>query len=447
MPPPDGARAGRHHRPRVRLPAGRQRDVPWGDPPGIASAALPDAISSQLPAAYRAAIPARRATTDTAHILGRVTVAAPGSGFLTLGQHEAKAAAQRAVARGRFRRTLLVHGPAGAGKGAYIEDLLALLFCQVADPNGRPCNACRGCRDARSKAHPDLLIGSPEAWREARSTGESIVAAARRWLLNASSSPIAGELRVVLIEGADRANEQIQNALLKALEEPAPRQMFILVADEPSQLLPTIRSRSQPLRIGTVPQVELRGWLIDHERLPADQADALARISGGLTGRAIGYARSPGMLEWRRRTQAELLDLLGRGRADRFGSARELMDAAARLGLPAPDETEPIGDDEPATRVPGAAQRAAALLIVEAWHGLARDLLLANAGRAALAPSAQLVDGLTAAASGIDRNRLIAFIRLLDRIQEGLRTNAAPRLAMEVAMLAWPSHPGRPVAG
>jgi len=375
-----------------------------------------------------------------------VTVAASGSGFLTLGQHEARAAAQRSVASGRFQRTLLVHGPAGAGKGAFIDDLLALLFCQAADPTGRPCNACRACRDARSRAHPDLVVGSPEAWRESRSTGESIVAAARRWLLEASTSPVAGDLRVVLIEGADRANEQIQNALLKALEEPAPRQMFILVADEPSLLLPTIRSRSQPLRIGTVARAELRAWLIDHERLPADQADALARISGGLSGRAIGYARSPGLLEWRRRTQAELLELMGRGRADRFSSARELLDGAGRLGLPAPDESDPIADDEPA-RVPGAAQRVAALLIADAWQGLARDLLLAAAGRAELTPSAQLVEGLDDARQGIAGDRLVAFIRLLDRIQDGLRTNAAPRLALEVAMLAWPTRPVRPVAG
>jgi DNA polymerase III delta prime subunit len=403
-------------------------------------------ISGWLPAAYGSASAPIRARTDAPHILGRVSVGASDSGFLTLGQHEARAAAQRAVASGRFQRTVLVHGPAGAGKGSFIDDLLALLFCQAADVATRPCNACRACRDARSRAHPDLLVGSPEAWRESRSTGESIVAAARRWLLEASTSPVAGDLRVVLIEGADRANEQIQNALLKALEEPAPRQMFILVADEPSLLLPTIRSRSQPLRMGTVSQAELRGWLIDRERLPADQADALARIAGGLSGRAIGYARSPGLLEWRRRTQAELLEALDRSRADRFSSARELLDAAARLGMPAPDEGEPIADDEPA-KVPGAAQRAAAMLVVDAWHGLARDLLLAAAGRAQLAPSAQLLDGLADAAHAIGRDRLVAFIRLLDRIQDGLRTNAAPRLALEVAMLAWPTRPARPIAG
>jgi DNA polymerase-3 subunit delta' len=375
-----------------------------------------------------------------------MTMAGVEAGFLSLGQPVARAAALRAAAAGRLQRTLLVHGAGGAGKGAFVDDLLALLFCQSDSTAGRPCNACRGCRDARARTHPDLVVGSPESWREGRATGESIVAAARRWLLTAAGSPIAGELRVVLIEGADRANEQTQNALLKALEEPAPRQMFVLVADEPARLLPTIRSRSQPLRVGSVPHAELRDWLIDHECLPADLADALARISGGLTGRAVGYARNDSLVAWRRRTQAELLALLARGRADRFSSVRELLDDAVRLGLPPPEESEATADEEPAP-VAGSAQRAAALLIVEAWQGLARDLLLAGAGRIELAAAAQLVDDLQLAAEGVVRPELVAFIALLERVADGLRANAAPRLALEMAMLAWPAAPGRPAAG
>ena len=185
-------------------------------------------------------------------------MAAPIAGFQSPGQPQARAAALRAAQSGRLQRTLLVHGPAGAGKGAFTNDLLALLFCQAEDPTLRPCNACRGCRDARARTHPDLVVGGPDQWREERATGESIVAVARRWLLASAGSPILADQRVILIEGADRANEQAQNALLKALEEPLPRQMFVLVADEPGRLLPTIRSRAQPLRVGPVPKAELR---------------------------------------------------------------------------------------------------------------------------------------------------------------------------------------------
>ena len=362
-------------------------------------------------------------------------MAAPTAGFLSLGQPTARAAVRRAAQSGRLRRTLLVHGPAGAGKGAFTDDLLALLFCQAEDPAARPCNACRGCRDARARAHPDLVVGSPERWREDRATGESIVASARRWLLASAGSPIASEQRVILIEGADRANEQAQNALLKALEEPSTRQMFILVADEPGRLLPTIQSRAQPLRVGPVPKAELRDWLVEHERQAPDRAAAVARLSGGLTGRAIAYAQKSDLLSWREATQRELLGLLAAGRAERFDSVRHLLDAAARVGSPLEEEAE--ATDEEAPSLAGAAQRSAALLVIGAWRDLTRDLLMAATGRPQLA-TIEAGEEIRQAALAVDRQSLVAFVVLAGRIADGLRDNAAPRLALEVAMLAWP---------
>lgn len=324
-----------------------------------------------------------------------------------------------------------------------MDDLLALLFCE-APAAQRPCNTCRGCREARARSHPDLVIGSPERWREGRSTGESIVAAARSWLNETAGAPIAGERRVVLVEGIDRANEQIQNALLKALEEPTGRHMFVLVADEPTRVLPTIRSRSQSLRVGAVPRRELVGWLVDHERLPVDQAEDLARIAGGMPGIAIGYARSPAAVDWRRRTQRELLGLVPRGRADRFGSVRDLLDDAGRLGReqPADGGEEGAGDGE-AARPTSAAQREAALLIVDAWLSLARDMLLSAAGRPGIAAAAAVIPDLRDAADRIGQPEIRGFISELERIRDALRMNAAPRLALETAMLAWPTGPAR----
>ena len=355
-------------------------------------------------------------------------------GFLSLGQAAARRIAERGMTHGRAGRTLLVHGPPGAGKDAFVDDLLALAFCTHADPARRPCNACRGCHDARARTHPDLVIGSPDGWRDARSTGESIVAVARRWLLEASGSPIVADRRIVLVERADRASEQIQNALLKALEEPSDRHAFILVADEPARLLPTIRSRCQALRIGPVPRDELVAHLMDVEKLPRDLADALARISGGLSGTATAFARNRDVLDWRRRVQAELLSLLERGRADRFASVRDLLDETVAL-VPA----RPAEDDE--ARTPASVQREAAILIVEAWIGVARDLLVAVAGRPVLAPGIELGPELESAAAGVDVPALLASIERLESVHAGLRENAAPKLALEAAMLAWPMLP------
>jgi hypothetical protein len=357
-------------------------------------------------------------------------------GFRSLGQQTARRIVRRSAARGPLSRTLLVSGPPGAGKGAFVDDLLALVFCTDADAARRPCNGCRGCRDARARTHPDLVVGSPEGWREQRSTGESIVAAARRWLLEAAGAPVVADRRVVLIEGADRANEQTQNALLKVLEEPTDRHTFLLVADEPRRLLPTIRSRCQPLRIGPVPQAELTAFLVDDRQLPEDLAAALARLSNGLVGRAVHLVENREVLAWRGRVQAELISLLERGRAVRFRAVRELLDETARLGAAAP-----APGDEDGARTPASAQRAAATLLVEAWLELTRDLMLVAAGRPELAPGGELGPQLEDAGPRIGAEPLVRFVGLLERIHDGLRENAAPRLALEVAMLAWPELP------
>ena len=365
-----------------------------------------------------------------------MTSTAADAGFRSLGQPVARRVVHQAAERGLLGRSFLVHGPPGADKDAFVDDLLALVFCAAEPGSERPCNACRGCRDARTRSHPDLVIGSPERWRELRATGESIVAAARRWLLDASGAPVVADRRIVLVEHADGANEQTQNALLKVLEEPTARHTFVLVADEPARLLPTIRSRCQPLRIGPVPRDELTAHLVDVMRLPADLADALARIAGGLSGTAQAYARDDERLAWRRRTQITLLGVLDRGRADRFAAVRDLVEEATAF------VAAPLATDEEGARTPASVRREAATAVVECWIALTRDLLVASAGRPELAPGAELGDGIPEAASRLAAGDLVRMVALLERIHAGLRENAAPGLSLEVAMLAWPTPSG-----
>ena len=204
---------------------------------------------------------------------------------------------------------------------------------------------------------------------------------ARRWLLASAGSPIVADQRVILIEGADRANEQAQNALLKALEEPSPRQMFVLVADEPGRLLPTIRSRAQPLRVGPVPKAELRAWLIKR-RAPGAGTGGDGQPDGRRADRTRHRlrARRPTCSAGARRPSASCWSSLAGGPR---GAVRlrppSACEAAARLGSPAVEEAEPADDEAP--RLAGAAQRAAALLVIGAWRDLARDLLMVAAGR------------------------------------------------------------------
>jgi hypothetical protein len=150
-----------------------------------------------------------------------------------------------------------------------------------------------------------------------------------------------------------------------------------------------------------------------------------------MSGTAVAYSRNRELLDWRRRVQSSLLSLLELGRADRFGSIRDLLDDTVAL-IP----SRAAEDEEP--RTPASVQREAALLLVDAWIGLARDLLVAAAGRPDLAPSGELAADLAETGTRIGTEPLLALLRRLERIHAGLRENAAPKLALEAGMLAWP---------
>src|ERR671917_1015137 len=131
----------------------------------------------------------------------------------------------------------LLHGPAGSGKRAAARAVAAeLLARDAADPDGARARALHG-------AHPDLTWVAPSGAHEMlrRDVDEAVVAAS-------SHTPFEAEFRVFVLERADTMNDEAANALLKTLEEPPAYVVLLLLTDRPSQVLPTIASRCQPVR-------------------------------------------------------------------------------------------------------------------------------------------------------------------------------------------------------
>ncbi len=121
--------------------------------------------------------------------------------------------------------------------------IMALLYCGARLPE-RPCGACPACRQALAHVHPDALWLEPES-----KSRQLVVEQIDQVLRHISQTTFDGGWKTVVIADADRLNPQASNKILKTLEEPPPRSLFLLLTDSPDELLPTIISRCQRLTI------------------------------------------------------------------------------------------------------------------------------------------------------------------------------------------------------
>ena len=222
----------------------------------------------------------------------------------------------------------LFTGPPGSGRSNAALAFAAALVCR----NGG-CNDCTDCNTAITGSHADVELIKTE--------GLSIkIDEVRELITRASWSPAVGNYRVVVIEDADRLTESAANALLKAIEEPGLRTVWLLCAPSSTDVLPTIRSRTRSLVLRT-PSVAAVAKLLEKEQFSPAMADFAARVSQGHIGRARHLAKSE---EARTRRQAILkISLMITDIASAFKAAQVLVEAAKKE---AEEESERRDDAE-----------------------------------------------------------------------------------------------------
>ncbi|NLI31961.1 MAG: DNA polymerase III subunit delta' [Deltaproteobacteria bacterium] len=194
------------------------------------------------------------------------------------GQPRAKRFLRRLFQSGRIPHAMLFSGMAGVGKAAMALELVKLLNCH-APRDMNACDACGSCLKLRKGIHPDLLVVKAE---RAFIKLDQI----REMRARLRFQPFEGKWRGIVIENAQALNEEAANALLKLLEEPPQRNIFLLTTLEPQMLLPTILSRCchvrfQPLDLETLAKV-----LEEEHRMPESKARQVARLSEGSLERA-----------------------------------------------------------------------------------------------------------------------------------------------------------------
>jgi DNA polymerase III subunit delta' len=200
---------------------------------------------------------------------------------------------QRAAARNRLAHAYLFLGPEGIGKRQVARGLAQALFCtNRPDSSLNACGKCPSCRQVLSGSHPDLFeIGLPDGKRELPIdllVGPKERRGREGLCHDLSLRPMAGDRRVAIIDDAHTMNDESANALLKTLEEPPEGSVMMLISPELEPILPTIRSRCQPLWFSPLSADVIESILCD-EGVLADVAKAASTVCGGspATARAL----------------------------------------------------------------------------------------------------------------------------------------------------------------
>jgi DNA polymerase-3 subunit delta' len=205
-----------------------------------------------------------------------------------IGQERAVEILQKAVVAAHARdgsqsmvQSWLFTGPPGSGRSHVALAFAAALLC---DTGG--CGSCHSCHLAKRGSHPDLEV--------IRTEGLSLkIDEVREIIARASWEPSSSRFRVVVIEDAERLTESAANALLKAIEEPGVRTIWLLCSPTIEDVLPTIRSRCRQIALVTPSTAAVAALLIREEHAPTEIAEFAARASQGHIGRARFLVKEP----------------------------------------------------------------------------------------------------------------------------------------------------------
>lgn len=341
----------------------------------------------------------------------------------------------------------LITGPPGSGRSNMAYAFAATLLCK----NGG-CGDCPDCRQVAAHTHPDLSALVTE--RVIISIDE-----VRALVQNAYYSPSTSRYRVIIIEDADRMAERTSNVLLKALEEPPERTVWILCAPSEADLIPTIRSRVRSVRL-RVPDTDLVAQLlVERHGVPLDLAERSARHAQSHIGMAQRLASNADAADRRAETIELVLGMTGVHDAVLAASrlldiatedakalteerdAAELEQARASMGLSA-DDAIPANMRTYFRNIEEQQKRRATRSLRDGIDRILVDLMsvFRDVIRLQLGAEGELINSeneasLREVAARRSTAQTLAAIEAVEQARERLASNVAPALVLEAVLI------------
>lgn len=228
----------------------------------------------------------------------------------------------------RLGHALLLAGPAGLGKTEFAHALAQALLCATPDDNGA-CGDCRGCRLVAAGSHPDMRVIGLDA--DSRVVKVDAVRGLTEFVHLKSQY---GGRRLGLIQTADQMNINAANSLLKILEEPPEGTVLILVADRPTRLPATVRSRCQRIEFLVPATDQAISWLVRERGMDEERAGRLLALAAGAPCRVAALEEAGvdalqekllAQLASIRRREASPVDMAAEWEKSRHGLLHELF--------------------------------------------------------------------------------------------------------------------------
>jgi DNA polymerase-3 subunit delta' len=320
-----------------------------------------------------------------------------------IGQDQATQALRRAVAAGRVPHAYLFEGPPGVGKRAAALGLAQALECPVAP--GAGCGACDTCRRIEAGIHPDAPILAPTS-----ASSQILIDEVKQVVALAQSRPHEAPARLIVIDEADAMNANAANALLKTLEEPAPRNHLVLCSASPERLPTTIRSRTQRVRFRALPAEALLA-IAETRGIARERAEVAVALADGSAARMLEAVAADDGAAWQ-----AVADLRAAVTAPAMGP---VFDAAQALGSGGGDREGRKEGRQELGRLIGLLGR------------LYRDALVTAAGAPELALFAARAGELAAAGT----ERLGRALTAIVEADTALVSNVNPTLVVERLLL------------